>query len=55
MHACLLFNSVLSFFIPQENYFLDDGAYSSVKIVVEMVRRRLEGNGAVTDLLADLK
>jgi hypothetical protein len=25
----------------QENYFLDDGAYGAVKIVIEMVRRRL--------------
>lgn len=30
-------------FLPQENYFLDDGAYLAVKVVIEMARRRLAG------------
>ncbi|EFN52641.1 hypothetical protein CHLNCDRAFT_58837 [Chlorella variabilis] len=39
----------------RENYFLDDGAYGALKIVVEMVRRQLEGAGDVGDLLKDLR
>lgn len=39
----------------QENYFLDDGAYGAVKIIIEMVRRRLEGEGDISDLLKDLR
>ena len=39
----------------QENYFLDDGAYGALKIVIEMVRRRLEGAGGIGDLLEDLR
>ena len=39
----------------QENYFLDDGAYGALKIVIEMVRRRLEGQGDIADLLTELR
>jgi phosphomannomutase len=42
----------------KENYFLDDGAYSAVKVVIEAVKRRLElgpGKGDISALLADLK
>lgn len=39
----------------KENYFLDDGTYSASQIVVEMVRRRLEGEGDISeDLLSQL-
>ncbi len=38
----------------KENYFLDDGAYAAVKIVIECVRRRLEGKGGIGELLAPL-
>ncbi|KAL6745965.1 Phosphoglucomutase/phosphomannomutase [Haematococcus lacustris] len=38
----------------KENYFLDDGAYLAVKVVIELVRRRLAGQGDVGDLLAAL-
>eukprot|EP00899_Mesostigma_viride_P020964 jgi/Mesvir1/2886/Mv13960-RA.2 len=38
----------------KENYFLDDGAYLAVKIVIEMVRKRLAGKGGIGDVLADL-
>lgn len=41
-----------------ENYFLDDGAYSAVKIVVQMVRLRLKGGDepkTVGSLIADLR
>lgn len=39
----------------KENLFLDDGAYMAVKIVIEMVRRRSEGEGGISDIIADLK
>lgn len=40
----------------KENYFLDDGAYSAVQIIIEVVKRRLDGRGdVVADLLANLK
>ncbi len=39
----------------QENYFLDDGAYGALKIVIEQVRRRLEGQGDISELLAELR
>lgn len=39
----------------RENYFLDDGAYGALKIVIEMVRRRLEGQSDISDLLKDLR
>lgn len=38
-----------------ENYYLDDGTYSASQIVVELVRRRLEGDGDISDLLAQLQ
>ena len=38
----------------KENYFLDDGAYMSLKIVVEMVRRRQQGQGSIKDLIESL-
>ncbi|KAL4451395.1 hypothetical protein ABPG77_009467 [Micractinium sp. CCAP 211/92] len=39
----------------RENYFLDDGAYGALKIVIEQVRRRLEGQGDISELLAELR
>ena len=40
----------------KENYFLDDGTYSASQIIIEMVRRKLDGAGDVTvDLLKQLK
>ena len=40
----------------QENYYLDDGAYSAVRCVIELVRTAKEGGGRdITALLADLK
>lgn len=39
----------------RENYFLDDGAYAAVKIVIEAVKRRLEGEAGLKELLAELK
>lgn len=36
-----------------ENYFLDDGAYLAVKIIIEAVRLRKEG-GSLTEVLAEL-
>jgi hypothetical protein len=41
--------------LTQENYFLDDGAYGALKIVIEMVRRRLQGEPDISDLLKDLR
>ncbi|RLN13488.1 phosphoglucosamine mutase [Panicum miliaceum] len=40
----------------KENYFLDDGAYMVVKIVIEMVRMKLAGlEGGVGSLIMDLE
>lgn len=41
----------------QQNYYLDDGAYSAVRCVIEMVRQAGEGNGRdiSSAILADLK
>ncbi|KAM0864013.1 hypothetical protein ACQ4PT_044210 [Festuca glaucescens] len=40
----------------KENYFLDDGAYMVVKIIIEMVRMRLAGlDGGVGSLIKDLE
>lgn len=39
----------------RENYFLDDGAYAAVKIVIECVKRRLEGRSKLRDLLEQLQ
>ncbi|RCV21637.1 hypothetical protein SETIT_4G153900v2 [Setaria italica] len=40
----------------KENYFLDDGAYMVVKIVIEMVRMKLSGlEGGVGSLIMDLE
>ncbi|GAB4820323.1 hypothetical protein N2152v2_007369 [Parachlorella kessleri] len=39
----------------RENYFLDDGAYGALKIVIEMVRRRLAGESDIADLLKELR
>lgn len=40
----------------KENYFLDDGTYSASQIIIEMVKRKIEGKGDVTtDLLDQLK
>ncbi|KAF0916898.1 hypothetical protein E2562_015075, partial [Oryza meyeriana var. granulata] len=39
----------------KENYFLDDGAYMVVKIIIEMVRMRMAGlEGSVGSLIMDL-
>lgn len=46
---------VHEFTTTQENYFLDDGAYGALKVVIEAVRRRLEGAGDIAELLADLR
>ncbi|KAE8699004.1 Detected protein of confused Function [Hibiscus syriacus] len=40
----------------KENYFLDDGAYMVVKIIIEMVRMKLEGsNEGIGSLIKDLE
>ncbi|KAL6839600.1 hypothetical protein ACP4OV_030539 [Aristida adscensionis] len=40
----------------KENYFLDDGAYMVVKIIIEMVRMRLAGlEGGIGSLIKDLE
>ncbi|KAK1437678.1 hypothetical protein QVD17_03474 [Tagetes erecta] len=40
----------------RENYFLDDGAYMVVKIIIEMVRMKLEGsNEGIGSLIKDLE
>jgi phosphomannomutase len=39
----------------RENYFLDDGAYSALKIVIEAVRRRLAGQGEISEMLNELR
>uniref|UniRef100_J3MDM8 phosphoglucomutase (alpha-D-glucose-1,6-bisphosphate-dependent) n=1 Tax=Oryza brachyantha TaxID=4533 RepID=J3MDM8_ORYBR len=40
----------------KENYFLDDGAYMVVKIIIEMVRMRLQGlEGSIGSLIKDLE
>lgn len=38
----------------KENWFLDDGAFLAVQVVIEMVRRRNEGKGDIGDFLAEL-
>jgi phosphomannomutase len=39
----------------RENYFLDDGAYGALKIVIEAVKRRLDGGQDIAELLETLK
>ncbi|XP_030447770.1 uncharacterized protein LOC115670607 [Syzygium oleosum] len=40
----------------KENYFLDDGAYMVVKIIIEMVRMKLAGsNNGIGNLIEDLE
>ncbi|CAM8956425.1 unnamed protein product [Rhodiola kirilowii] len=40
----------------KENYFLDDGAYMVVKIIIEMVKMKLEGsNEGIGSLIKDLE
>lgn len=40
----------------KENFYLDDGTYSASQIVIELVRRRMEGKGDITEeLLKKLK
>ena len=40
----------------KENYYLDDGTYSASQIIVEMVKRKLEGHGDLTEeLLQELQ
>ncbi|KAK1375037.1 hypothetical protein POM88_031230 [Heracleum sosnowskyi] len=42
--------------ILKENYFCDDGAYMVVRIIIEMVRMKLEGsNEGIESLIKDLK
>lgn len=41
--------------VLQENFFLDDGAYGALKIVIEAVRRRLDGAGDISELVAALR
>ena len=53
--ACPLMMETSGHGAMKENYFLDDGAYSALKIVIETVRRRLEGKGDVSELLQTLK
>lgn len=39
----------------KENYFLDDGAYSALQIIVETAKQRVEGDKSLTaDLLSKL-
>lgn len=39
----------------KENYFLDDGAYSALQIIVELARQQVEGGKSITeDLLSRL-
>mmetsp|Transcript_14879 Transcript_14879/g.43695 ORF Transcript_14879/g.43695 Transcript_14879/m.43695 type:complete len:203 (+) Transcript_14879:2683-3291(+) len=38
----------------KDNWFLDDGAFLAVQVVIEMVRRREAGLGGIGDLLAKL-
>ena len=39
----------------RENYYLDDGAYLAVKLVIEAVRRRVNGEGELEELLNGLR
>ena len=40
----------------KENYFLDDGAYSAVQIIIEVVRRKLAGEADIMEqLLTELR
>ena len=40
----------------KENYFLDDGAYSAVQIIIEVVRRKLAGEADIMEqLLKELR
>jgi phosphomannomutase len=39
----------------RENFFLDDGAYGALKIVIEAVKRKLEGGEDIAELLEALK
>ena len=39
----------------RENYFLDDGAYSALQIIIETAKQRVEGGKSITaDLLSKL-
>ena len=39
----------------KENYFLDDGAYSALQVIVETAKQRVEGDKSLTgDLLSKL-
>eukprot|EP00199_Chlamydomonas_sp_CCMP681_P000346 CAMPEP_0119109666 /NCGR_PEP_ID=MMETSP1180-20130426/21825_1 /TAXON_ID=3052 ORGANISM="Chlamydomonas cf sp, Strain CCMP681" /NCGR_SAMPLE_ID=MMETSP1180 /ASSEMBLY_ACC=CAM_ASM_000741 /LENGTH=590 /DNA_ID=CAMNT_0007095541 /DNA_START=19 /DNA_END=1791 /DNA_ORIENTATION=- len=38
----------------KSNYYLDDGAYMAVQVVIEAVRRRQAGSGDISELLAAL-
>lgn len=39
----------------RENFFLDDGAYGALKIVIESVRRKIEGQPEIDTMLQELK
>jgi len=38
----------------KENFFLDDGAYSAVKTIIQLVRLRLAGEGSISEMLDQL-
>ncbi|PID55528.1 phosphomannomutase/phosphoglucomutase, partial [candidate division KSB3 bacterium] len=39
----------------KENYFLDDGAYTIVKILIKMARMKINHDGDITELIKDLE
>merc|ERR1712159_979382 len=39
----------------KENYYLDDGAYLAVKIIIEAVKRKNTGGGGIGEILENLK
>lgn len=39
----------------QENYFLDDGAYAAIKVVIEVARQRVHGGPDIISALSRLR
>ena len=39
----------------RENHYLDDGAYLAVKVLIELAQRRINNQGAISELFKDLK
>jgi hypothetical protein len=39
----------------QENYFLDDGAYAAIKVVIDMARQHVWGGAEITEALNALR